>query len=230
MDAAAASRAVRLIRDQELFREACYINGRWRPAVGGATIPVDDPATGEIIGAVPKLGRAENARSDRRRGGRVSRVARAHRQGAGRDSAPLVRSDHRQPGRPGAADDARAGQAARRVARRGRLRRVVHRVVRRGRQARLRRHHPVARPRQAHRRHQGADRRRRLHHAVELSDRDDHAQGRPGARRRLHGRREARVADAVLGARAGRAGRARRPAGRRPQRRHRLGRARSAAS
>jgi len=59
MDAAAASRTVRLIRDQELFREACYINGRWRPAVGGASIPVDDPATGDIIGAVPKFGRAE---------------------------------------------------------------------------------------------------------------------------------------------------------------------------
>ena len=42
--------------------------------------------------------------------------------------------------------------------------------------------------RQAHRRHQGAHRRRRLHHAVELPDRDDHAQGRPGARRRLHDR------------------------------------------
>lgn len=59
MDAAAASRAVRLIRDQELFRETCYINGRWRLTVGGASIPVDDPATGDIIGAVPKFGRPE---------------------------------------------------------------------------------------------------------------------------------------------------------------------------
>ena len=67
MDAAAASRAVRLIRDQELFREACYINGRWRPAVGGASIPVDDPATGDIIGAVPKFGPRRDARGHRRR-------------------------------------------------------------------------------------------------------------------------------------------------------------------
>ena len=59
MDAAAASRADRLIRDHELFREACYINGRWRPALAGASIPVDDPATGNVIGAVPKFGRAE---------------------------------------------------------------------------------------------------------------------------------------------------------------------------
>src|SRR5262245_53488746 len=59
MDAAAASPVIRLIHDKELFREACYINGRWRPAEGGAAIPVDDPATGETIGAVPKFGRAE---------------------------------------------------------------------------------------------------------------------------------------------------------------------------
>src|SRR5262245_34812061 len=59
MDAAAASPVVRLIHDKELFREACYINGRWRAAEGTAAIPVDDPATGETIGVVPKFGRAE---------------------------------------------------------------------------------------------------------------------------------------------------------------------------
>jgi succinate-semialdehyde dehydrogenase/glutarate-semialdehyde dehydrogenase len=59
MDAAAASPATRLIHDKGLFREACYINGRWRAAEGTATISVDDPATGEIIGGVPKFGRAE---------------------------------------------------------------------------------------------------------------------------------------------------------------------------
>ena len=92
------------------------------------------------------------------------------------------------------------------------LRGVVPRVVRRGSQARLRRHHSRPSGRQAHRRHQGADRRRRLHHAVEFPARDDHAQGRPGDRRRLHGGAEAGVADAVLGAGAGRARRARRRA------------------
>ena len=34
--------------------------------------------------------------------------------------------------------------------------------------------------------HQGADRRLRRDHAVELPGRDDHAQGRAGAGRRLH--------------------------------------------
>ena len=32
---------------------------RWIPAGEGPFIAVDDPATGEIIGAVPRLGRAE---------------------------------------------------------------------------------------------------------------------------------------------------------------------------
>jgi len=41
------------LQDQELFREACYVDGAW---ITGATIDVDDPATGQVIGRVPKLG------------------------------------------------------------------------------------------------------------------------------------------------------------------------------
>ena len=59
MDSAVGNRATKLLADQELFREACYIGGRWRPAASGQTIDVDDPATGEVIGVVPRLGRAE---------------------------------------------------------------------------------------------------------------------------------------------------------------------------
>lgn len=45
--------------DSRFFREDCYINGAW---VGGPDrIKVDNPATGEIIGSVPKLGRKETA-------------------------------------------------------------------------------------------------------------------------------------------------------------------------
>jgi aldehyde dehydrogenase (NAD+) len=51
------------LRDGRLFREACYINGAWTPADSGATIPVDNPATGEIIGTVPNAGRAETERA-----------------------------------------------------------------------------------------------------------------------------------------------------------------------
>jgi succinate-semialdehyde dehydrogenase/glutarate-semialdehyde dehydrogenase len=42
-----------------LFREANYIDGAWVTAPSGATIAVDNPATGEIVGRVPKMGAAE---------------------------------------------------------------------------------------------------------------------------------------------------------------------------
>ena len=47
------------LADQRLFREACYIDGAWVGAPVGATISVDDPATGAVIGVVPRLGAAE---------------------------------------------------------------------------------------------------------------------------------------------------------------------------
>ena len=52
-------RVIRLLQNPELFRERCYVGGHWITAANGATIPVDDPATGEVIGTVPKAGRAE---------------------------------------------------------------------------------------------------------------------------------------------------------------------------
>jgi len=45
------------LQDSRLFRQACHINGRW--VESSARIEVDNPATGEIVGAVPRLGRAE---------------------------------------------------------------------------------------------------------------------------------------------------------------------------
>jgi succinate-semialdehyde dehydrogenase / glutarate-semialdehyde dehydrogenase len=47
------------LKDSRLFREACYLDGQWVKAKSGGTVPVDNPATGEIIGSVPKLGAAE---------------------------------------------------------------------------------------------------------------------------------------------------------------------------
>jgi succinate-semialdehyde dehydrogenase/glutarate-semialdehyde dehydrogenase len=47
------------LKDARLFREACYLNGEWVKANSGGAISVDNPATGEIIGTVPKLGAAE---------------------------------------------------------------------------------------------------------------------------------------------------------------------------
>jgi len=47
------------LKDKKLFREACYIDGGWVPSKSGGTVQVDNPATGEIIGSVPKLGTVE---------------------------------------------------------------------------------------------------------------------------------------------------------------------------
>jgi succinate-semialdehyde dehydrogenase / glutarate-semialdehyde dehydrogenase len=59
MATAVQHRVTKLLQDPELFREHCYIGGQWIPAASGATIPVDDPATGEVIGSVPRAGRTE---------------------------------------------------------------------------------------------------------------------------------------------------------------------------
>lgn len=46
-----------------LMREACLINGLWLGAGDGETIKVNNPATGEIIGTVPRFGRKETAQA-----------------------------------------------------------------------------------------------------------------------------------------------------------------------
>ena len=43
------------LTDAGLFRQSCYVDGAWVGARSSATIPVDDPATGAIIGTVPRL-------------------------------------------------------------------------------------------------------------------------------------------------------------------------------
>jgi succinate-semialdehyde dehydrogenase/glutarate-semialdehyde dehydrogenase len=47
------------LRDAGLFRQLCHIDGAWVPALSGATIDVDDPATGDVLGSVPNAGREE---------------------------------------------------------------------------------------------------------------------------------------------------------------------------
>jgi len=47
------------LTDSKLFRQSCYVDGAWVNARGGAMINVDNPATGEIVGTVPKFGAAE---------------------------------------------------------------------------------------------------------------------------------------------------------------------------
>ncbi len=49
------------LRDTRLFREQCYIDGEW---VGGKkSFPVNNPATGAVLGSVPELGVEETRRA-----------------------------------------------------------------------------------------------------------------------------------------------------------------------
>ena len=47
------------ISNKELFKQQCFINGEWRNALNNETIDVNNPATQEIVGNVPKCGKIE---------------------------------------------------------------------------------------------------------------------------------------------------------------------------
>jgi succinate-semialdehyde dehydrogenase / glutarate-semialdehyde dehydrogenase len=47
------------LNDPSLITGRCLIGGSWVEAVGGASIAVENPANGEILGCVPDCGRAE---------------------------------------------------------------------------------------------------------------------------------------------------------------------------
>ena len=51
------------LRKPELLRNACLIDGQWVAADAGARITVRNPATGDEVGSVPKMGRAETRRA-----------------------------------------------------------------------------------------------------------------------------------------------------------------------
>src|ERR1700757_4679611 len=47
------------LKDSRLFREACYVDGQWIQVSSQQRIALDNPATQEIIGHVPKLNGTE---------------------------------------------------------------------------------------------------------------------------------------------------------------------------
>jgi len=51
------------LKDKSLFRQKCYIDGAWVDADGGQTVQVNNPATGEILGTVPRMGADETRRA-----------------------------------------------------------------------------------------------------------------------------------------------------------------------
>ena len=51
------------LNDDRLFRQQCYINGEWVDADSGATLDVTNPANGNCLGQVPKMGADETRRA-----------------------------------------------------------------------------------------------------------------------------------------------------------------------
>ncbi|MBC7963761.1 MAG: NADP-dependent succinate-semialdehyde dehydrogenase [Steroidobacteraceae bacterium] len=51
------------LQDPTLLKQQCYLDGRWLDADNQATIDVTNPATGALLGTIPKMGAAETARA-----------------------------------------------------------------------------------------------------------------------------------------------------------------------
>ncbi|MFV3130467.1 NAD-dependent succinate-semialdehyde dehydrogenase [Niveispirillum sp. KHB5.9] len=51
------------LSDADLLRDRCVVGGVWLGADSGETFPVKNPATGEVLAYVPKMGAAETARA-----------------------------------------------------------------------------------------------------------------------------------------------------------------------
>jgi succinate-semialdehyde dehydrogenase/glutarate-semialdehyde dehydrogenase len=51
------------LKDESLVKNSCFIDGEWTGADNGGVIEVTNPATGEVLGTVPKMGAAETRRA-----------------------------------------------------------------------------------------------------------------------------------------------------------------------
>ena len=51
------------LSDSKLFRQQCYVDGQWADADSGETIDVTNPANGDVIGTIPKMGATETRRA-----------------------------------------------------------------------------------------------------------------------------------------------------------------------
>ncbi len=75
------------LQDPALWRQQAHVDGQWIDADDGRTLDVDDPATGRVLGSVPRMGAAETRRA----------IEAAHRAGpdwaarTGKERAALLR-------------------------------------------------------------------------------------------------------------------------------------------
>ena len=200
-----------------------FIGGEWRDATGGATLDVEDPATGETLCEVA------DATADDARAALDAAVA---AQAGWAATPPNERSEILA--RAFAAMQERTDELALLMTlemgkslteSKGEIAYAAEFFRWFSEEARAHRRPLQAAPATAPGRvlaMQPAGRAVPAHHAVELPAGDGHAQDRPGDRRRLHDGGQARPADAAVDAGAGQDPRGGRAAGRRAQRDHRL--------
>jgi delta 1-pyrroline-5-carboxylate dehydrogenase len=181
------------LKDQRLFREACYVDGQWMQAKSGQTIDVDNPATSAAIGHVPKLGAAETRQAieaahaafpawSKKTAKERAAILRCWFDLMMANQEDLARLMTLEQGKPLSESRGEVAYAAAFLEWFGE---------------------------EANRGDQAADRRGSVHHAVEFSTGDDHSQGRPRSWRRLYRGAETSHADAIFCPRACRACRAR---------------------
>ena len=91
------------LNDSNLFRQQALINGEWLDANNGEVIDVTNPANGDKLGSVPKMG-ADEIRAA------IDAANRAHCQRTRQHSAQLVQFNDGASGRFSAPDDPRTGQ------------------------------------------------------------------------------------------------------------------------
>jgi succinate-semialdehyde dehydrogenase/glutarate-semialdehyde dehydrogenase len=97
------------MKNPELLRDACLIDGEWLAATG-ATLEVRNPGQRRAGRLGAELRRRRNPARHRCGAGGLHPVAGEDGRRAGADTQALVRVDDGQPGRPGAADDAEQGK------------------------------------------------------------------------------------------------------------------------
>ena len=186
MNAPTAPLASLKLKDPKLLRNQCYVDGQWVDAEGGKTLAVTNPATGELLGTVPNMGAAETRRAIEA----ANAAWPAWRAKTAKERSTILRkwADLMMANQEDLAIIMTAEQGKPLAESRGEIayaasflewfaeeaRRVYGDMI------------PGHQARQAHRGHQAAGRRVRGDHAVELPGGDDHAQGRAGARGRLH--------------------------------------------
>ncbi len=97
------------LNDSNLFRQQALINGEWLDANNGEVIDVTNPANGDKLGSVPKMGADETRAAIDAANRALPALARAHRQRTRHHSAQLVQFDDGASGRFSAPDDPRTG-------------------------------------------------------------------------------------------------------------------------